>query len=127
MNAEEFFYLFSLLLFSFSDRVSEYLPAAKHRPLWPAHLVELARKQNKLRTKYRKNRVLKDLEEYFFWKNIYATEKCLYHQKQKENQMTWFSHGNNIWKLVRPTFHPYSPAFRMGGRILHKQNLRILL
>jgi hypothetical protein len=122
LDAEEFFYLFSLLLSSLSDRVSEYLPVAKYRPPWPPYLVALARKQNKQRTKYRKSRVLKDLEEYLFWKNIYTTEKCLYQQKQRENQTNWFSHGNNIWKLVRPIFHPYSPAF--SGLTIDKDRIK---
>jgi hypothetical protein len=109
LDAEDFFYLFSLILSSLSDRVGEFIPVEKYRPPWPPYLVALAKKQNKLRTKFRKTRVLKDLEEYLFWKNVYTNERCLYQQKQRENQLSWISQGNNIWKLVHPIFHPYTP------------------
>ncbi|CAF4356351.1 unnamed protein product, partial [Rotaria magnacalcarata] len=110
LDAEDFFYLFALLLSSLSDRVSEFLPVTKYRSPWPPYLVTLAKKQNKLRKKYRKTRVLKDLEEYIHWKKVYAYDRCLYQQKQTENRLAWIAQGNNIWKLVHPIFHPYSPA-----------------
>ncbi|CAF3974122.1 unnamed protein product [Rotaria magnacalcarata] len=118
LDAEDFFYLFALLLSSLSDRVSEFLPVTKYRSLWPPYLVTLAKKQNKLRKKYRKTRVLKDLEEYIHWKRVYADERCLYQQKQTENQLAWIAQGNNIWKVVHPIFHPYSPA--LSGFTTHE-------
>ncbi|CAM4834808.1 unnamed protein product, partial [Rotaria magnacalcarata] len=99
-------------------RVSEFLPVTKYRSLWPPYLVTLAKKQNKLRKKYRKTRVLKDLEEYIHWKRVYADERCLYQQKQTENQLAWIAQGNNIWKVVHPIFHPYSPA--LSGLTTHQ-------
>ncbi|CAF4750800.1 unnamed protein product [Rotaria socialis] len=112
LDADSFFDLFSAFLSSTWDRVSEYLPVKKYRPPWPPYLVQLARNLNKTRQKYRRYKNQKNLEEYLQSKNIYFNEKSLFIQNKMEKRMSHISHGNNIWKYVHPTFHPYAPSFK---------------
>ena len=112
MDPDPFLELFADFLSSTWDRASVYLPVKKYRPPWPAHLVQLARQQNNSRKRYRRNRNEERLEEYLSWKREYENEKSLFLQKRTENKLSFLSHGNNIWKHVHPTFHPYAPAFK---------------
>ncbi|CAF4233481.1 unnamed protein product, partial [Rotaria magnacalcarata] len=107
-----FFDLFSSFLASLWDRVSEYVPINKYRPPWPQYLVKLARHHNILRKKYRRSRKQEHLENYLYIKNIYLNEKSLFMQQKIEERTSYISQGNNIWKYVHPTFHPYAPTFK---------------
>ncbi|CAF3280248.1 unnamed protein product [Rotaria sp. Silwood2] len=112
LEPDAFFELFSSFLSSTWDRVSEYVPVKKYRPPWPPYLVQLARRQNIARKTYRRSKKQENLENYLFFKNMYLKEKSIFLQKKIEDKISYISTGNNIWKYVHPTFHPYTPAFK---------------
>jgi hypothetical protein len=72
----------------------------------------MARKHNIARRRYRRSKKPENLENYLLLKNIYSTEKSLFLKKKMENKISYMSQGNNIWKYVHSTFHPYTPAFK---------------
>ncbi|CAF4774626.1 unnamed protein product [Rotaria sp. Silwood1] len=42
---------------------------------------------------------------------MYLKEKSIFLQKKIDDKISYISTGNNIWKYVHPTSHPYTPAF----------------
>jgi hypothetical protein len=112
LEPDTFFLLFSSFLSSAWDRVSEYLPINKYRPPWPPYLVQMARRQNIARRKYRRSKTKVNLENYLFLKNVYLNEKASFVNEKFQNKISYISQGNNIWKYVHSTFHPYAPAFK---------------
>ncbi|CAF1147274.1 unnamed protein product [Rotaria magnacalcarata] len=58
-------------------------------------------------TRWRSETIIEGTSDHY---PVYAYDRCLYQQKQTENRLAWIAQGNNIWKLVHPIFHPYSPA-----------------
>ncbi|CAF4604610.1 unnamed protein product [Rotaria socialis] len=111
-DTNTFLDLFASFLSSTWDRVSIYIPVKKYRPPWPLYLVQLARNLNKARRKYRRSKKQRNLEEYLYWKNLYFNEKSLFLQEKIEKRNSFISQGNNIWKYVHSTFHPYAPSFK---------------
>lgn len=111
-DADYFLDLFSSFLSSTWDRTSQYVPIKKYRPPWPPYLIQLARKLNKTRKKYRRMKSYTSLIEYLYWKQTYYNEKSIYIQTRTEKRISYISQGNNIWKYVHSSFHPYTPSFK---------------
>ncbi|CAF1186396.1 unnamed protein product [Adineta ricciae] len=109
---DAFFELFSKFLSSIWDRASEYLPVKKYRPPWPTYLVQLARQQNAARRTYRRSKTQEKLANYLYFKKKYHEEKLLYLRNKMEEKLAYISTGDNIWKYVHPTFHPFAPPFK---------------
>lgn len=127
LEPDSFFDIFANFLTTTWDRVSEYLPIKKYRPPWPPFLVQLARNLNSTRRKYRRNKSDENLRNYLFTKNLYCEQKAFFLQNKIENKIYQITTGNNIWKYVHPTFHPYAPAFQglstLNGKITDHQQI----
>ena len=112
MDEQDFFLSIFTFLASLWDRTSIYLPINKYRPPWPHFLVSLAREVNRKRKKYRRSRFLYHYDEYIAAKNTYVTERAIFEQEKREKQLQHISRGMNVWKFVRPLFHPFTPPFQ---------------
>ncbi|CAF2108416.1 unnamed protein product [Rotaria magnacalcarata] len=112
IDEQQFFILFSNFLKALWDRTSTYEINRKYRPPWPPHLVSLAKQINYMRGKYRRTHFLIYLEEYKQLKYQYRCARTTYEQEKRENQLKYLTDNKNIWKIVKPTFHPYLPSFR---------------
>ncbi|CAF2747679.1 unnamed protein product [Rotaria sp. Silwood2] len=112
LDEQTFFSLFPLFLSSLWDRCSTYEDTTKYRPPWPSELVLLAKSVNKARRAYRRNKTKNKLDYYLSLREIFMDKRTHFLQSKKEQKMNWVTHGNNIWKFVKPSFHSFTPPFR---------------
>jgi hypothetical protein len=91
-----FFDVFSRFLAALSDRCTSFEHVKNFRPPWPPHLVNLVRKVNKYKRRFRKTRFLQDYNTFKLYENIYKQEKLAYEQEKREKKIQHMKEGQNI-------------------------------
>lgn len=72
----------------------------------------MAKQQNIARRQYRRTKTTEKLHNYLYFKKLFLEERAYFLNEKYQRKIEYISQGNNIWKLVHSTFHPYSPAFK---------------
>jgi len=86
-------------------------------------VVSLAKQVNNIRRKYRRTRFISYLYQYKELRYQCRCAKILYETEQREKQLKNLNNHQNIWKIVKPTFHPFLPSFR-GLKINDKEIIK---